>query len=100
MERVVGALLDGAPIPHDAHARLTDEERAELAGLAATAALTRTVLQTPAPPPQAEEASLRRLQDSVHTHSQAAAPSALPIPSDTAGSGWLSRWWRRRSGGQ
>ena len=97
MERVVGALLDGEPVPHDAHARLTDEERAELAGLVATASLTRTVLQATAPPPQAEEASFRRIQDSVRAQSHAAAP---PAPPDATGhSGWLSRWWRRQNSG-
>ena len=98
MQRVIGALLNGEPVPEDIRASLTDEERAEAARIAATAALTRTVLQAPVPPPQAEEASLRRAQEMVSR--QPVLPQAekektsRPSPQARV-SGWLARWRRK-----
>ena len=98
MQRVIGALLNGEPVPEDVRASLTDEERAEAARIAATAALTQTVLQAPVPPPQAEEASLRRAQEMV---SRQPVPPQIenqnprqPSPQGRL-SGWLARWRRK-----
>ena len=96
MQRAVGALLDGQPIPDDARARLTDEEWMELARLAATASLARIVLQDPTPTQQAEEASLRRAQDRVIPHASNAPATAAPPPPAGQPGGWLGRWWRKK----
>jgi hypothetical protein len=72
-------------VPDEALARLGDDERAELVGLASTALLTRAAIEGAAPPrKEAEAASLQRAQERVATaeprKSSAAARPARPTP--------------------
>lgn len=87
MERVRDALLEGQPIPADAQAALTAEERAEIASLAATAILTRDTLHAPAPSPEAEAEALRRATDAV----TARPPSSERGPERSGVGGWFAR---------
>jgi hypothetical protein len=96
-QRAFDALIEGRPVPDEALARLGDDERAELVGLASTALLTRTAIEGAAPPrKEAEAASLQRAQERVAT--------AEPRKSSGGGAtgpanpGWLARWRDRRRG--
>lgn len=93
VERALDLLFDGQPTaPPPA---LSEDERTELAGLVATAILTRGTLQAPVPDPRVEDASLRRAQKEV----RAWPPGTAAPPSggaSAAGENWLARWWRRR----
>lgn len=95
LRRALDALMDGHPIPDDARARLSDVERAHLAGLVATTALTRSVLAVPIPPPASEEASLQRAQERVLPRpGGVSAEHGEPPPA--APRNWLARWWRKQ----
>lgn len=105
MQRAIGALLDGQPVPDDVRASLTEDERAEAARLAATAALARAALHAPTPPPEAEAASLRRAQELVARQPDVSPPTPPtdnePVPppqqQQPGARGWLARWRRRRN---
>ena len=92
MQRVRDALLEGNPVPPEAHAALTDEERAEVAGLAVTATLVYTALQTPDPPAEAEASSLKQVTEIV-----AAQPPAASADNRRPNIvGAVTRWLRSR----
>ena len=94
-ERAVDALLEDERVPDDVRRALTDDERAEVAGLAATARLTRSVLQAPEVPPHAEASSLRRAQAAVTARPPSAPDTAAARPR-TGFLAWLARWRKGR----
>ena len=94
MQRVLGALLEGDPVPDGARAALSDAERAEIDALRVAAVLTRTALHRGEPAPQAEAASLRRAQGALTTHSRPKAPA--PAVRRTGIVARIARWLGRR----
>ena len=102
MQRVLGALLEGSPVPEGARAQLTDAERAEIDALVATAVLTRTALRSGEPPPPAEAASLRRVQSVLppRPHPEGYRGRATPTTPGYRPAGglaaWIARWFGER----
>ena len=95
IEQVRDALLEGAPVPAEALARLTPTERAEIAAMTATAVLARTALrEQEAPSPEAEAASLHRARSVLGTQ-QPPRKGDTPRPGGGI-AGWLARWLGRR----
>src|SRR5687767_890102 len=104
MRRVLDAMIDGQPVPPDAHEALTEAERQELAALARTAQITRLALQQPEPPEAVETQALQRAQKAL--------TQEPPLPAARTGSGggrsdetspqsgwrtWLSRLFGRKN---
>lgn len=82
MQRVVDALVAGAPVPADAQAALTDAERSEVAALARTAHLTKLTLAKPEPSAEMEAAALARARD-AYEQRRAGDDSIHTPPSET-----------------
>ncbi len=94
MRRVLDALAEGVPAPPDAQAALTEAERAEIASLARTTHLAHLTLQQPAPPNEAEQASLGRAQAALENRPAPVGPKEGPEPPRKR-AGWLGRFFRR-----
>lgn len=97
MRRVVDALLAGEPVPPDAHAVLTEAERAEVASLARTAHLTKLTLARPEPSAEMEAASLERAHAAFTRRRQADAALGITEEKRTPSSPLLD-WLRERLG--
>lgn len=95
MRRIVEALVEGVPVPSDAEAALTPEERAEVASLARTANLTYLTLQQPDPPADAEARSLARARDALSQRPP--TPPAEEVRPRPALLAWLERLRNRRN---
>ena len=95
LRRVLEAIVEGIPVPADADAALSPEERAEVAALARTANLTYLTLQQPEPPAEAEARSLALAQDALAQRPPTTPPEEVrPRPALLA---WLERLRNRRS---
>lgn len=103
MRRVLDAMLDGQPVPPDAHEALTDTERQELAALARTAQITRLALQLPEPPETVETQALERAQKALTQASPGAAMQPRGGETEQSSSGgsvwpaWLLRLLGRKN---
>jgi len=91
MRRVLEAMVAGEPVPPEAHASLSEEERREVAALARTAHVTRLALNQPEPTLEMEAKALARAQATLATNGAArpagATPLAPPPPSRSSGPG-------------
>jgi sugar phosphate isomerase/epimerase len=95
MRRIVEALVEGIPVPPDAEAALTPDERAEVGALVRTANLTYLTLQQPDPPTEAEARSLARAQDALSQRPPVPVTEEIrPRPALLA---WLERLRNRRN---
>lgn len=90
MGRVLDALFEGQPIPSDAQAALTEEERTEVASLARTAHLTSLTLNQPDPTDTQEQTARQKATDAL-----ANLPKSGPEKPESQGS-WWSRWFQKK----
>ena len=86
MRRVLEAMVAGEPVPPEAHASLSEEERREVASLARTSHVTRLALNQPEPTLEMEAKALARAQATLATTS-AARPAGAAAPSIAGGAG-------------
>jgi hypothetical protein len=103
MRRVLDALYAGEPVPSDAQAALSDEERAQVAALARTAHLTRLTLQRPDPSAEVEAAALRKAHEALAAQHQRGGGGGIASSpaSDPKGPrpSWLDRLFGKKQDG-
>jgi len=101
MRRVLDALYAGEPVPSDAQAALSDEERAQVAALARTAHLTRLTLQRPDPSAEVEAAALRKAHEAMAAQLQRGGGLASSPASDPKAPrpSWLDRLFGKKQDG-
>jgi hypothetical protein len=93
MRRVLDALYTGEPVPPDAQAALSEEERVQVAAIARTAHLTRLALNKPEPTAEMEAASLAKAQTALaQQKGNGGGPAAAPDKRPN----WLDRLLGRR----
>lgn len=97
MRRVLDALYAGEPVPPDAQAALSEEERAQVAALARTAHLTRLTLNKPEPSAEVEAAALRKAHEAMAAHQQrVGGPATSPAADPKARPSWIDRLFGKK----